>query len=431
MLDWDWLTATAIGRIGTWAISAWYIAILLQGIACVSYLEMASMFKDTSGSLPVFVHNAFKKYGEFPGALASWGYVIGWGAAPIALVIFAGYFVQETLFPSLNITYFATVVLLAVFLINYLGVDVWSRVSSLISVTVIISLVVCIGTWFLPPSSLENAAGFAYAGESPDLFSFIGIVYILAWSAYSSENVFSLTAEYKDPVKDTKKALITTIAYFILGTTFVTLTYMHTLSVNTMLENPYTPLLPLSSMLAGHRGEFVVMCAMVLGLVLNMNSCFIAASRVLYQNGKEGTNLKQFGYLNKHNSPHAALFFIFLLNLFMVIMFGEEPIAILRAGDVGYFVTVILANLSAFMLRRQMPDAERPYRAPDIFIYLSLGIAGINFILVTVGIWSWGITRVLISLSLLLTFLPLYYYRKLVQDKREKPNLSLDTPASV
>lgn len=418
VLDWFWLTGSTIQTVGKWAVPAWIIAVILQGLACVAYLEMASMFKDTSGGLPTYVHQAFKKYGELPGAIASWGYVLGWGAAPVAVVLFAGYFVQQAILPELNTTLFAVSMLFIVYGVNFFGVKVWSKATTLILITAFISLIVCMGVWFVPIPASQMAIGFGYVAETSNLVTFIGAIYIVAWTAYSSEAVLTLMAEYKDPVNDAKKALIVTVAAFLIGTVFVTLTYMRALSIESIVNEPFTQLLPLANLVAGHVGELAVMFAMVLGLLLSMNACFIASSRVLFQMGRDGTCLKQFGAINRYSSPHMALLLILGLNVFMITALGEQPLAIVRAGDVGYFATIILANVSAFMLRRQMPDAERPFRAPDFFIYLSLFIAGINIILVTVGNWSWGLYRTMVGVSLLLTILPLYYYRKLVQDKR-------------
>ncbi|NPE27978.1 APC family permease [Methanococcoides sp. SA1] len=419
VLDWFWLTGTAIGLVGKWAIAAWVVAIVLQALGCIGYLEMATMFRDSSGGLPTYVHEAFKQYGEFPGALASWGYVIGWGAAPIAVVLFAGFFVKETILHSLNITVFALVLLLAVYLVNYFGVKAWSKASTLIIITAFISLLVCVGNWVFPSPESVNSIGFGYAVDNLGFSTFIGAVFILAWSAYSSEIVLNITAEYKDPVKDSKKALFTTILVFLFGTVFVTVTYMKMLPLDIILNDPYTPLLPLSEHLMGYAGELGVTFAMVVGLFLSMNACFIASSRVLFQMGRAGTTIKQFGHLNRYGSPAGALFGVLFLNVIMIAILGEQPIAILRAGDVGYFGTVILANISFIMLRRDRPDAERGYRAPNFYVYVCALLAIVNLVVVVVGTWQWGVVRTLIVASLLLTYLPFYFYRKKVQDKKE------------
>ncbi|MDY0388240.1 MAG: APC family permease [Methanolobus sp.] len=418
VLDWFWLTGTAIGLVGKWAIAAWVTAISLQAIACVGYLEMATMFKDSSGGLPSYVHEAFKKYSTIPGALASWGYVIGWGAAPIAIVLFAGFFVKQTIYHSLNVTLFASILMIAVFVLNYFGVRSWSRASTLIIITAIISLLICLGNWIFPSPYAVNSPGFGYTVENLTLPTFISAVFILAWTSYSTEIVLTVTAEYKDPVLDSKKALIASIGAFFIGTIFVAATFLKMLPIDVILNDPYTPLLPLSEHLMGRAGELGITFAMVIGLFLGMNACFIAASRVLYQMGRDGTTIKQFGALNKYGSPSGAIFGLLLLNLLMITLFGEQPIAIIRAGDVGYFGTVILANISFVLLRRNKPDAERLYRAPEYFVYVMALLAVINFIIVSVGSLEWGLLRTAIGVSLLFSYVPLYYYRKKVQDKK-------------
>ncbi|WP_129596776.1 APC family permease [Methanohalophilus profundi] len=419
VLDWFWLTGTAIDMSGKWAIAAWATAVLLQGVACIGYLEMATMFRDSSGGLPTYVHEAFKKYSPLPGTISSWGYVVGWGAAPIAVVLFAGFFVRETLLPSMNPTVFAVIILLSVCLLNYFGVKVWSNASTFIVITALICLSICVGNWLFPIPESVNPVGFGYVGENPGVPTFIATVFILAWSAYSSEVVITLTAEYKNPVEDTKKALFWTILLFLFGTTFVAATYLKALPLDTILNHPYTPLLPLAEHLIGYAGKVIVTIAMVVGLFLSTNACLIAASRVLFQMGRSGTTLKQFGHLNRYGSPAGAIFGLALLNIAMITIFGDQPIAILRAGDIGYFGTIILANISFIMLRRDRPNAERGFRAPNFYVYICALLAITNLVIVTVGSWEWGLLRSLIGASLLLTCLPFYFYRTKVQDRRE------------
>ena len=76
-----------------------------------------------------------------------------------------------------------------------------------------------------------------------------------------------------------------------------------------------------------------------------------------------------------------------------------------------------------FLLRQRQPDLERPYRLPEFMKWVALGI-GVFFAIVWLlgGIFYSNIgntlTYYLIGIGVLLLYIPLYYYRTKVEDKR-------------
>jgi amino acid transporter len=109
-----------------------------------------------------------------------------------------------------------------------------------------------------------------------------------------------------------------------------------------------------------------------------------------------------------------------LANAILVVAIVEAPIFLLVAGNIGYFVVIILGNFSPFVMRQSYPDIEREYRVPDYLIYVSALIGVINILLLVVGAGSYGLANVAVGTALLLTVYPLYFYRTKIEDKKDR-----------
>jgi amino acid transporter len=114
----------------------------------------------------------------------------------------------------------------------------------------------------------------------------------------------------------------------------------------------------------------------------------------------------------------------------ILLVFTGGAVEIYSLSNVGYLISFVPVLVGYYLLRRDRPDMRRPFRLPEVFKYISLAIALLYFI-----IWIYGgivytslpnallngnDTRVyyFIGWAILLSYLPLYWYRKRVEDPR-------------
>ena len=89
----------------------------------------------------------------------------------------------------------------------------------------------------------------------------------------------------------------------------------------------------------------------------------------------------------------------------------------------GYLISFVPVLIAFWLLRRNSPDHARPYRLPNWMTPIALVLAVIFSIIWLVGgpLYSFNQgagAAYFIGWAVLLTYVPLYYYRKLVQDRR-------------
>ena len=107
-------------------------------------------------------------------------------------------------------------------------------------------------------------------------------------------------------------------------------------------------------------GTFLTVC-LCGGLLLSMNTATMDGSRALYALSEEKMTVKQLDHLNRHHVPSRAMTVDMLLNVFLVLYFGNI-FFILAAGNVGYMLSHVLALSGVLLLRKDRPNWPRPLK---------------------------------------------------------------------
>src|SRR4029077_17722557 len=81
------------------------------------------------------------------------------------------------------------------------------------------------------------------------------------------------------------------------------------------------------------------------------------------------------------------------------------------AANFTYLIGICMPNIAAWLLRRDMPDAPRPYRAPRGTIMLGVGAACVWLVAAVLGFQQFGLPTVVFGLVLAYSGAALYAWR--------------------
>ena len=109
-------------------------------------------------------------------------------------------------------------------------------------------------------------------------------------------------------------------------------------------------------------GASIAIVLLCISLILVMNSSTADGGRALYGSSVDGLTVKQLGVLNRHRMPGRGMTVDLVINLALVFFVGS-PIAVLLAGNLGYFVAMIAAVSAFLLLRKDRPKWPRPIGA--------------------------------------------------------------------
>lgn len=421
---------------GGYLLLAWVITGLLTLIAAVSYGELSAMFPKAGGQY-VYLREA---YNPLVGFLYGWSFfaVIQTGTIAAVGVAFAKF--TAYLLPSLGdknilldlglirisaaqIVSIITIVLLT--FLNSQGVKNGKWIQTLFTITKIASLFGLLIMGFLIGAKAEiwnaNMEGFwdtfslkkdNGAILKEDLLG-LAIVPALAvamvGSIFSSDawnNITFIAGEVKNPQKNIGLSLF-------FGTLIVTTIYL-------LMNVMYLYVLPLSEIafaaddrvavvasehIFGSVGTIIIALMIMVSTFGCNNGLILSGARVYYTMAKDGLFFKKAGELNENNVPEFGLW----------IQCAWAAVLCLsgKYGDLlDYVVFVvllfyILTIAGIFILRKNRPDAIRPYKAWGYPILPALYILLASIISILLFIYKPSYTYP--GLGIVLVGIPIYY----------------------
>jgi APA family basic amino acid/polyamine antiporter len=424
-----------VGSAG-WLIAVWLITGFMTLTAALSYGELSAMFPKAGGQY-VYLKEAFNPLAGF---LYGWSFFAVIQTATIAAVgvafsKFAGYFIPALEVADANIIaqigifkfYPAQLVsiVLIVFLtyINTKGIQGGKMIQTVFTVIKLVSIFGLIVFGFLIAARAEiwnanwadawamksrNAEGNVVGGVAGSAIlgaiaaSMVGSIF----SSDSWNNVTFIAGEVKNPKRNIGLSLF-------FGTLIVTLIYVAAnlmyISVLPLQEIASAPqdrvAVAVSTPIFGSIGAYLIAVMIMISTFGCNNGLILAGARVYYTMAKDGLFFKKTAELNKNNVPEFALWIQCVVASILCLSGRYGDLL-----DMISFVVVLfyaLTILGIFILRKNRPDAERPYKAfgypllPAIYILMAITFCAL-LIFYKPTYAGWG-------LAIVLAGIPIYY----------------------
>jgi basic amino acid/polyamine antiporter, APA family len=424
-----------VGSAG-WLIAVWLITGFMTLTAALSYGELSAMFPKAGGQY-VYLKEAFNPLAGF---LYGWSFFAVIQTATIAAVgvafsKFAGYFIPALELNDANVlfqifglkihTAQLVSILLIVFLtwVNTQGVKSGKLIQTTFTVVKLLSLfgLIIFGFMLAAKAEIWNANwqdAWAMKSRAAD-GSIIGgitgsavlgaIAAAMVGSIFSSDawnNVTFIAGEVKNPKRNIGLSLF-------FGTFIVTLIYV---CANLM----YVSVLPLadiasapsdrvavsaSKAIFGEIGTYVIAVMIMISTFGCNNGLILSGARVYYTMAKDGLFFKSTGTLNKNDVPEVALWMQCVVASLLCLSGKYGDLLDMISFVVVLFYALTIAGI--FILRKKMPNAERPYKAfgypilPAIYIVMALAFCGLLIFYKPV--------YAAIGLGIVLVGIPIYY----------------------
>jgi amino acid transporter len=447
----------SVTTLGGWgAIIVWLISVGIGGLHNNLYAELAAMFPKLAGGVAIFAHEAWKRYTAFVGPVAAFGYWIGWSVVLAISGLIVGQLLQNQFYTGslaagsswthhqslilgvnfdLNFPIIVGIVLIAcIWVANVFGVRpaVWVGyvTGGLLLFPLIVLIVVpyLTGDWssshlhnnIHPLSSLTGNTGIRLV---------IVWLYIMCWSSYGFECCATFAPEYKDPARDTAKALRAAAVFSIFVYGLLPLG-----AVGTFGDTKITPANALFfygdvfKTLVGSTLADILVLMLCAGIVLSMNTATMDGSRALYGISQDGMTFRFLGKLNARRVPGNAMTLDAVLNvillLFVIGGLGGY-LKILAVSNFGYVLAHLFAISGFLLLRRDRPNWPRPIKVGNAWIAVAWFCLVYDFVLLVVGAISFRLTGYGSSWSILAWSLVVpvfallaYVWRVVVEDKK-------------
>lgn len=444
--------------VGTISPLIWTVSVLIGLMQSFVFAEIAGLFPRKSGGASVYGAMAWAPYSKFVAPISVWCNWLAW--SPVLTIgsgLAAGY-VLTALFPAdatintwsirladlgvlkdglelrINATFLiAAVFMLLVFALQHGGILRAARVQSVVGIAVLIPLLV-VGLVPIVTGDVASANFTPFTPLSGDwgidgLTLVAGGLFLAAWSAYAFETSICYTSEFKNPAKDTPKAIFAAGLLCLVAYTLVPFTFQGALGVERLstdaIVNGDGVGRAMADMVGGGAviGNLLIVM-LILALLLTIMTTMAGSSRTLYQGSKDGWLPRYLGRTNDNGAPTRAMWTDLAFNLVLLLM--SDYIFVLASSTVCYMIFNFLNLNAGWIHRMDRAETPRPWRAPTVMIGAGAVLALFNALLLGWGANVWGPGALATGLVFAALVIPVFCYRHYVQDKGVFPHSMYD-----
>jgi amino acid transporter len=414
----------AAQAVGGASVIAWVIAGIIIIILALCHAELGAMFP-VSGGTARFPHFAF---GSVAGiGFGFFAYMQAVTIAPIECFAFMQYasYYWPGLYDSTtkNVTgagFVFTIILMAVFTaVNFLAMRIFARVNNIITwwkVAVPVLAIIVLLTHWHTGNFTAGGTGFMPGGIKALFGALPAAGIIFAYSGF--EQCDQLAGEIKNPGRNLPRAiilsvLIGTVIYCLLQVAFI-------VALPPALVGSHGGLIGLSCPSTGtcnpsisdlNAGPFAAVAVLAgvgwLAHILRIDA-FVSpsgtgliyvtgTSRVSYGLARNRYAPQIFGRVDRNGVPWVGLIGAFLIGLLFLLPFPSwhSLVGLITGASVLMYAGAPL-SLGAF--RRQIPEADRPYRMQAAWLLAPLAFVVADLLIYWSGfevIWKLGIVLVI------------------------------------
>jgi amino acid transporter len=464
-----------VTELGAASVPVIVVVTITGYLVCLLLAELSAMMPDRSGGLPAYAYPAYKdrwpRFAEHVNGFTAWAYWLGWfPVAPLNMILASFYIADRFKLTGGSISPLGTSITWWTLGISVLGLVLLSipavrglrfgtAFATTLAILSMIPLTFLAISWIFNPGVVDfgqlwhfrhnNGTGFF----SP-LFGhgwltlYIAFSFLLTWNVIAMEAAACYIGETRNPDRDAKIAMNLEGLYGLFIYTMIPVAFIIVIGLSALgssSTDPETMFVTFASKVFGTGAgssilEWLIAIMLILALILSALNAITGTARSLHQMSTDGQFPKFFQHVNHHGVPNRAMIFNVVCSILVV--FAGGAVQIYTLSNVGYLASFIPVLVGYFLLRRMRPNLRRPFKLPGWMKWVALAIALFYAVIYFYGgpvyascACNAAGTKTLpyyfIGWGVLLAYLPLYWYRKRIEDKRAPAGDAVSPPAGV
>jgi amino acid transporter len=470
------IAPTMVTTLGAASVPVIVVITLSGWLLCLFLAELSAMMPDRSGGSPSYAYPAYKdrwpRVAEHVNGFTAWAYWLGWfPVAPLNMILASFYIVDRFGLSTAGFTPIHTQIawwtliisvvgILLLFIPSYMGLRFGTVFATALAVLSMIPLTFLAISWIFHPSVVDfgqlfhfrhtdGTGFFASQFHHGWLTLAIAFSFLLTWNVIAMEAAACYIGETKNPDRDAKIALNLEGGYGVFIYTLIPVAFIIVLGTkalgNTALVDPKTIFVHFAGKVFGAGAgsnllNWLIAIMLIIALVLSALNAITGTARSLHQMATDGQFPRVFHHVNAHGVPDRAMIFNVVCSIAVVFMGGA--VEIYTFSNVGYLASFIPVLVGYYLLRKYRPNLRRPFKLPEWMKYGALGMAALYAVIYFYGGPVYAscscsqagrstLPYYFIGIATVLAYLPLYWYRKYVEDKRHPPTEELVASTSA
>jgi diguanylate cyclase (GGDEF)-like protein len=406
---------------GSAAVPLLILGVLLGWAAAPAWTELVLMWPNRVGGISAACAEAFRPYNPVLSALTGTCYWWGWIPTCGLTALLSASAIQQWFLPSLPVEAVAIAIVCLFSFVNLCGIKWVARLAMPIATaSALLAFISALAPMLSGEVNWQQAFDYhlitPFEGWFGNLTAVMAGLYLIGFAAPAFEAAACHVGETKDPNKNVPRAMLASA--FMAGIYFIALpvVWLGVLGPETLGYDLAAILGPTFSPWLGSFGKAAGVWFVMLNMFHGTLQPLAGAARTMSQLADDGL-LPRFLSLRYKptDCPWAATALTAGCAIAFLLM--GDPIWMIAAANFTYLIGICMPNIAAWLLRRDMPEAERPYRAPRGTIALGVGAAMVWLISAILGFQQFGLPTVVFGLALAYSGAGLYAWR-VIEDRR-------------
>lgn len=404
---------------GSAAVPLLIVGVFLGWAAAPAWTELVLMWPNRVGGIAAACAEAFRPYSPVLSALTGTCYWWGWVPTCGLTALLSSAAIQQWYMPNLPVETIAIAIVAFFTAINLCGIKWLTRLAipiaaasaSLAFLSSLIPILTGHVNWQLATTFTLTSP---FPGWFGNVTSVMAGIYLIGFAAPAFEAAACHVGETVDPNRNLPRSMLASAA--MAGIYFIVLpvVWLGVLGPEQMGKDLALILGPTFAPLLGSFGKAAAIWFIVLNMFHGTMQPLAGASRTLSQLSEDGLLPRFLAWRSSTDCPWVAT--LLTATMAAIFLMMGDPIWMIAAANFTYLISICMPNVAAWLLRRDLPEAERPYRAPRGTILLGVGAAAVWLVSAILGFQQFGLPTVLFGLALAYSGAALYVWR-VVEDR--------------
>ena len=354
-----------------WIIAVWVVSGILSFCGALAFAEMGAMMPATGGQY-VFLREAF---GPLPAFLCGWTFLVVSMTASMAWLAvsfcrYLGYFMH---LPDWGANLVGCTLVLVLTWINYRGVVLGAWVQKIFTAAKLVGIFVLIIAAFTSTHSPVAVEPLT----RPIRFGDFGVAMIACLLAYDGwVNMSFVAGEIRDPKRNILRALMAGVTLVMVVYVTANVAYLSVLTPSEIAHSERVGA-DVATRSLGPAGGAFISATILLSIIGSLNGRFLTQARVYFAQARDGLFFSRFAAVHPvYKTPAFSLWMQAGLTIILVLT-GSWNFLIEYAMP-AIWVTYAVSVAGVIMLRKKMPNLERPYKmwgypvTPVLFVIVAV-----------------------------------------------------------
>ena len=408
---------------GTGAIPLLCLGLLLSYAAAFGWTELVLMSPNRVGGIAAACTAAFRPYSDVLSTLTAVCYWWGWVPTCGVTAILSASALNQWCLPFVPVPVLACALVIGFTALNLCGIGAVTRFAIPVAAgSALLAFIATLAPVVTGAVNWHRAVDFhlttPFDGWFGSLTSLMAGLYLIGFAAPAFEAATCHVAETVDPVRNVPRAMLASGGMAAVYFVALPVIWFGALGADPLGGDLGQALGPVFAPLFGAFGKSAAMAFMMLNMFHGTLQPLAGAARALSQISEDGL-APRFLALRMRRTDVPWVATLLTAGFAIVFLLIGDPVWLIAAANLTYLIGIGLPSVAVWLLRRNAPEAERPYRAPRGTIGLGLAAACGWGVATLLGFEQFGLPTVVFGLAMAYSGAGLYAWRKW-EDRRRR-----------